>query len=70
MSMSTPMVMSSLLFFAITMSFMGYYLGKSKTRSPFLTSLSMFLLSWIPPLALTYLFVLVLRPNYRRIKQG
>ncbi len=47
--------------FIIIVSVISFYLGKRKTTNPKLTSLIGALLSFIPPLALIYLVVLVLK---------
>jgi Mn2+/Fe2+ NRAMP family transporter len=47
--------------FIIVVSILSFYLGKRKTTTPKLASLIGALLSFIPPLALIYLVVLVLK---------
>jgi len=47
--------------FIIIVSVLSFYFGKRKTTNPKLTSLIGALLSFIPPLALIYLAVLVLK---------
>ena len=46
---------------AIVMAFACYYLGKRKTQTPFVTSGLGFLSALIPPIALIFLIVLVLK---------
>lgn len=46
---------------AIFMAIVGYYLGKRKTQKPFLTSGLGFLSALIPPIAMIFLIVLVLK---------
>lgn len=46
---------------ACIMAALGYYLGKRKTQTPFVTALLCVLSALIPPIALIFLFVLVLK---------
>ncbi len=46
---------------AIVMAILGYYLGKRKTQTPFLTSGLGFLSALIPPIALIFLIALVFK---------
>ena len=46
---------------AVVMAILGYYLGKRKTQTPILTAVVAFFTALIPPVALLFLVVLVLK---------
>lgn len=46
---------------AIIMAVLGYYLGKRKTQMPVLTSVVGFFSALLPPLALIFLIVLLVK---------
>ncbi len=45
----------------VIMAIAGYYLGKRKTQTPVLTTIIAIVSSFLPPLALLFLMVLVLK---------
>jgi len=51
--------------FAVLMAAVGYYLGKRKTQSPILTSIIAFIAALVPPLAIIFLIVLVLKNDVK-----
>ncbi|MBS3796533.1 hypothetical protein [Pseudoalteromonas sp. BDTF-M6] len=61
MSINTTLFGQLILALAIIMAIVGYYLGKRKTQTPFLTSCLGFFSALIPPVALIFLIVLVLK---------
>ena len=50
---------------AILMAIAGYYLGKRKTTTPVLTSVIAFFTAFVPPIALIFLIVLVLKKDVK-----
>ena len=46
---------------AVVMAILGYYLGKRKTQTPILTAIVAFFTALVPPVALLFLVVLVLK---------
>ena len=46
---------------AVVMALLGYYLGKRKTQTPILTAVVAFFTALVPPVALLFLVVLVLK---------
>lgn len=56
-------IIFSLLFllFVSTVTWLSYYLGRTKTENPIATSVIGFLLSFIPPIGLIYLIILTLK---------
>jgi RsiW-degrading membrane proteinase PrsW (M82 family) len=46
---------------AVVMAILGYYLGKRKTQTPILTAVVAFFTALVPPVALLFLVVLVLK---------
>ena len=52
-----------ILVFAITMAAVCFYLGKRKTQSPVIASVIGFFSALIPPIAIIYLIVLVLKKD-------
>lgn len=49
----------------IIMAATGYYLGKRKTETPLLTTILAVVSALIPPLALIFLMILVLKKDVR-----
>ena len=47
--------------FLSTVTWLSYYLGKSKTENPVVSGVIGFLLAFLPPLALIYLITLSLK---------
>lgn len=52
-----------ILILAIVMAVLGYYLGKRKTETPVLTAVIAFFTALIPPIALIFLMILVLKKD-------
>ena len=50
---------------AIFMAIAGYYLGKRKTTTPVVTSVIAFFTAFVPPIALIFLIVLVLKKDVK-----
>lgn len=48
---------------AVVMAILGYYLGKRKTQTPILTAVVAFFTALLPPVALLFLVVLVLKSD-------
>lgn len=46
---------------AVIMAVLGYYLGKRKTQTPILTAVIAFFTALLPPVALIFLIVLVVK---------
>ena len=57
-------------FFVIAIGILSYYLGKRKTRTPKVATLIGILLSFIPPLGLVYLAILVLKNDVKQNNTG
>lgn len=57
-------------FLAIAMVIFGYILGKRKTETPKLTAFVGFLTAFVPPLAIIFLMVLVLKSDIQRDKDN
>lgn len=54
----------------IVIGFLSYYLGKRKTNTPKMATLVGIILSFIPPLGLIYLAVLVLKNDINQNNNG
>lgn len=54
----------------IFIGFLSYYLGKRKTKTPKITALIGILLSFIPPLGLIYLAILVFKSDIHQNNTG
>ncbi len=50
---------------AIVMAVLGYYLGKRKTQTPVLTAVLAFFTALLPPVAIIFLIVLVVKNDVR-----
>lgn len=61
MNINATFIGEMIVVFAIVMAILGYYLGKNKTRTPKLTALVGFLTAFIPPIAVLFLIVLVVK---------
>jgi len=48
-------------FFVSTVTWLSYYLGRTKTENPNITGLIGFFLSFVPPIGLIYLVILSLK---------
>ena len=55
----------ALILLAIVMAVFGYYLGKRKTEMPFVISVVAFFTAFIPPVALVFLIILLLKKDTR-----
>lgn len=54
-----------IIIFAIFMVIVGYYLGKRKTTTPVVTSVIALFTAFVPPIALIFLIVLVLKKDVK-----
>ncbi|AVJ55845.1 hypothetical protein C5610_05650 [Idiomarina sp. OT37-5b] len=66
MEMNATIIGQSIILFAIVMAVLGYYLGKRKTTNPVLTAVIAALSALIPPLAIIFLIVLVLKEDVKQ----
>lgn len=55
------------LIFMLLISILSYYLGKRKTNTPMLATFIGMFLAFIPPLALIYLIVLVVKSDIKTV---
>ncbi|GGF63122.1 hypothetical protein [Alteromonas lipolytica] len=63
MNINATLVGQMVFVLAVIMAVAGYFLGKRKTQSPVLTALIGFFSALMPPLALVFLTVLVLKKD-------
>lgn len=49
------------IFFVSTVTWLSYYLGRTKTENPIASGVTGFVLSFVPPLGLIYLVILSLK---------
>lgn len=61
MNVNATLIGQFVIALAIAMAIVGYYLGKRKTTTPVLTSVVAFFTAFIPPLALIFLIVLIVK---------
>lgn len=62
-SINATLLGQFILISACIMTVLGYYLGKRKTQTPFVTTLLCVFSALIPPIALIFLFVLVIKDD-------
>ena len=65
MNINATLIGQVIFVFAVLMAAVGYYLGKRKTQSPFLASIVAFIAALVPPLAIIFLMVLVLKNDIK-----
>ncbi|MBO1256147.1 hypothetical protein J3L16_10675 [Alteromonas sp. 5E99-2] len=61
MPISNGLLGKIVIVFAIIMVSLGYYLGKRKTQTPVLTAVIAFFSALLPPIAIVFLMVLVIK---------
>lgn len=66
MNIDATLVGQLIFVLAIVMAVVGFYLGKRKTQTPFLVSVLGFVSVLVPPLALIFLIVLVLKNDVQQ----
>lgn len=66
MNIDATLVGQLIFVLAIVMAVVGFYLGKRKTQTPFLVSVLGFVSDLVPPLALIFLIVLVLKSDVQQ----
>lgn len=66
MNIDATLVGQLIFILAIVMAVVGFYLGKRKTQTPFLVSALGFVSALVPPLALIFLIVLVLKGDVQQ----
>ncbi|MEP1446215.1 MAG: hypothetical protein ABJK37_08910 [Paraglaciecola sp.] len=59
--MWTIIIALTSLLFVLTVTWLSYYLGRTKTENPIAAGVVGFLVSFVPPIALVYLVVLSLK---------
>lgn len=70
MNINATLIGEILFVFVIVIGFLCYYLGKRKTNTPKMTTLIGVLLSFIPPLGLIYLVILILKNDINQNNTG
>jgi Na+/proline symporter len=65
MNINATLIGQVIIVFAVLMAAVGYYLGKRKTQSPIITSVLAFFSALVPPVAIIFLFVLVLKNDVK-----
>ena len=63
MSLNATFLGQMIFFLAIVMVVLSYILGKRKTETPKITAFVGFLTAFVPPLAIVFLMVLVLKSD-------
>ncbi|WP_185817530.1 hypothetical protein [Shewanella atlantica] len=67
MNINATILGQVILFTAVVVGILSFYLGKRKTQTPILATIIGIILSFIPPLALVYLAALVLKNDVETI---
>ena len=65
MNFNATLIVQIVVLLAVLMPIMSYYLGKRKTETPIFAAVIGLFTAFIPPLALIYLIVLVLKPDLK-----
>jgi len=67
MNINATILGQVILFTAVVVGILSFYLGKRKTQTPVLATIIGIILSFIPPLALVYLAALVLKNDVNQL---
>jgi hypothetical protein len=70
MNMNATLVGQFIMVLAVIMAVVCFYLGKRKTQTPVLASIIGFFTALIPPLAIIYLIVLVVKKDVNEIEEN
>lgn len=68
--MNATLVGQFIMVLAVIMAVVCFYLGKRKTQTPVLASIIGFFTALIPPLAIIYLIVLVVKKDVNEIEEN
>ena len=63
MNINATLIGQIVFLFALLVPFMAYYLGRRKTETPVMCAVIGFFTAFIPPIAIIYLVVLVLKSD-------
>ena len=69
MDMNATILGQFIALLAIAMAIVGCYLGKRKTQTPILTSVTAFFSALIPPVALIFLIILVIKNDVNTLQK-
>ena len=70
MNINATLVGQFIMVLAVIMAVVCFYLGKRKTQTPVLASIIGFFTALIPPLAMIYLIVLVVKKDVSEIEEN
>ncbi|MBT0585598.1 hypothetical protein [Alteromonas oceanisediminis] len=66
MNMNATLIGQIIFLLVIPITLLGYYLGKRKTQTPILTAVLAFFSAFVPPVALIFFIVLVVKSDVEK----